>query len=82
MIDKVPFARDKVASGFSAKEMVAILHGMNFTIVESMKFIVEEYGVALREAKLLVTDDPVWGGVIESAKCFHDEAINSLSEKQ
>lgn len=82
MIDKVAFARGKVASGLSAKEMVAVLHGMNFTIVESMKFIVEEYGVTLREAKLLVTNDSVWDDVIESAKCFHDEAISSLSEKQ
>ena len=67
--------RSKIKDGMTIEEAIPELHSKAFTIVESMRFLVEEYGISLGEAKNLVSNHVVWNEVVEAAKPLHEELI-------
>ena len=52
--------REKVRSGLSVDEAIRLLHQNEFTITQSMKFLVDEYRISLSEAKNLVSNHPIF----------------------
>jgi hypothetical protein len=73
--------REKVRSGLSVDEAIRLLHQNEFTITQSMKFLVDEYRISLSEAKNLVSNHPIWQVVVEASEPLKDELINSIKGK-
>ncbi|MFS1290584.1 MULTISPECIES: hypothetical protein [unclassified Pseudomonas] len=72
--------RRKVKEGLEVGEAVILLHGLGFTVVESMRFLVDEYGLTLAEAKRIVSGSPVWSEVVAAAAPLQDDIVNFLGE--
>lgn len=56
---------------------VVFLHGLGFTIVRSMRLLVNEYGLTLAEAKRIV-DSPVWSEVVAAAIPLQEDVVRFL----
>lgn len=74
--------RRKVREGLEVGESVILLHGLGFTIVESMKFLVEEYGLTLAEAKRIVSSSPVWSEVVAAAVPLQEDIVKFLGREK
>lgn len=72
---EVELLRDKVKNGLDIDEAIRQLHRNKCSITESMKFLVYEYQIGLRDAKNKVSNHPVWRDVVDASKPLHDEFI-------
>jgi len=72
----VDIIRDKVKDGLEISDAVYLLHESQFTITESMRFLVEEYRIGLGEAKRVVSNHPVWSDVVEASKPLQADIAN------
>jgi ribosomal protein L7/L12 len=71
--------KDDVKHGLDSNDAVTKLHQLDYTIVDSIKIVREEYGVSLGEAKTIVTSNNVWSVEVEAADKMHEEWITVLS---
>ena len=66
----------------SIDHAIRVLHEQGFTITETMKVLISEYGMSLREAKQLVSTHPVWKAVTKAAEPLHDDLIKIWKEEE
>ena len=76
----IDFIRDRVKKGLAIVDAVSLLYESQFTITESMKFLVEEYRIGLAEAKMVVSNHPVWNDVVEASKPLQADIVD-ISEQ-
>lgn len=62
----------------SVYDTIKMLYHQGLTIVESIKVLMSNYQMSLREAKSLVSDHPVWNPATEAAEPLHKEIIRIL----
>lgn len=74
--------KKKVREGLGSDDAVLLLHGLGFTIIESIKFLVEEYGYTLADAKRFVSENPVWKPVVDASIPLHGEIIECLGKEK
>ncbi|NBD12870.1 hypothetical protein [Corallococcus silvisoli] len=65
--------REDVRQGLSVEKAVVALHDAGLTIVQSIKALIELYGMPLNDAKSAAASHPVWGRVVKAAEPLHDE---------
>lgn len=70
----------KVREGLGSGDAVLLLHGLGFTITESIRFLVEEYGCTLADAKRFVSESPVWKPVVDASIPLHREIVECLGK--
>jgi hypothetical protein len=59
-------------------DTIRTLHHQGLTITQSIKVLMSNYQMSLREAKSLVSDHPVWNSVTEAAEPLHKEIVRIL----
>ncbi len=69
----------RIAEGMPVEEVITLLHRDGFTILESIAAIRKLYQISLREAKQLVSIQPVWYDFVEAQRPFH-EAVADFCE--
>ncbi|WP_152644495.1 hypothetical protein [Pseudomonas sp. FeS53a] len=70
----------KVREGLGSGDVVLLLHGLGFSITESIRFLVEEYGCTLADAKRFVSESPVWKPVVDASIPLHREIVECLGK--
>jgi ribosomal protein L7/L12 len=71
--------REKIKNGLSVNDAIVHLHQQT-TIIQSIKFIVEEYNMSLAEAKELVSNHPIWKDVVLASEPIKEDIINSINK--
>ena len=61
-------------------KVIEELYHLDYTIIESMKFLVLEYKISLGEAKKLTSNHPIWNKEALAAKEMHEEMIEELKK--
>ncbi len=69
--------REKKHQDSNLEQVVIDLHKQGFTIVESMKILVQAYSISLAEAKEIVSSQPVWDDVVTASVSLHNDLINN-----
>lgn len=59
-------------------DFIAAKHAVGFTIMETIKAVMSEYGIPLGAAKAMVASHPVWATVAEASNPLHQD-IDRLS---
>lgn len=72
----------KICEGLGSGDAVLLLHGLGFAIIESIKFLVEEYGYTLADAKRFVSESPVWKPVVDASIPLHREIVECLGKEK
>ena len=72
--------KDEIKLGLDVNNIIIRLHQLDFTIVESIKFVLEEYAIPLGKAKHIVASNKVWTDVVKSSDKMHEELISHLGE--
>jgi hypothetical protein len=80
MKSKIQKLKDEVKQGLDTNDAVIRLHKLDFKIIESIKFVLEEYGIPLGKAKHIVTSNEVWADVVKTSDKMHEELISQLGE--
>ena len=70
---------NEVKNGLSMDIAIERLHKNDYTITETMKFLVTEYGLSLDKAKVAVSECSVWNQVVESSRVMQDELIEEAN---
>ena len=78
--EKIKLLQSEVKDGLDIDEAILKLHQYEFSITESMKFLVSEYQVGLGEAKSLVSNHPAWSEVVEASKPLHDDLVREAKK--
>jgi len=52
-------------------DFIAAKHSAGATIMETIKAVMNEYGIPLGAAKTLVSSHPAWATVVDAAKPLH-----------
>ena len=74
-----------IAHGMSREEVIQHLHADGLTIMQSIKVVRVLYKMSLGDAKMVVSEQPVWAMVAQAHQPFHEEVVKimqSLSEKK
>lgn len=69
--------REKKNQDSNLEQVLIDLHKQGFTIVESMKILVQAYSISLTEAKEIVSSQPVWNDVVTASVSLHNDLINT-----
>ena len=77
----IDLLRDEVKNGLGIDEAIEKLHANDFTITETMKFLISEYDLSLAQAKVKASENPVWNSVVESSRVMQDELVDALSKQ-
>jgi hypothetical protein len=48
-------------------------HAAGATIIETIKAVMAEFGLPLRDAKALVSSHPVWASIVSATTPLHDD---------
>lgn len=59
------------------EDFISAKHAAGATIMETIKAVMNEYGVSLGLAKTLVSNHPVWMTVVDAAKPLHRDIADS-----
>ena len=70
--------REEVKNGLNIDEAIRRLYQYEYSIVESMKFLVSEYKIGLGDAKNQVSSHPIWQEAVSASKPLHDKLIEVL----
>lgn len=70
----------KTGLNMMKKTVILLTHANGATIVETIKAVMVEYGVSLKEAKTLVSNNPVWSNVISATEPLIDEIYRVQAE--
>lgn len=65
-------------NGLDIDDLISELYQHDYTIIESIRFLVSEYNMGLQEAKTQVANHPLWRDVVEAAQPLHEELIAVL----
>ncbi|MFP2895964.1 hypothetical protein [Corallococcus sp. 4LFB] len=72
--------RQDVQRGLSVEDTVVALHASGLTLIQSIKALVELFGMSLGDAKARAASHPVWTNVAKAAEPLHDE-LEAYAEK-
>lgn len=78
--EAVASVRKEAQRGLSAEGAVVLLKDAGLTITQSMKALIEIFGMSLGEAKGVTAGHPVWADVMEAAQPLHDD-LEVVAEK-
>lgn len=70
-------ARKLKSAGGTMADLIRELHSHDLTIIQSMRFLVQECGVSLAEAKVLVSNHPVWSEIVQASEPLKDEIVDT-----
>lgn len=70
--DVVASVRKQVQSGLSVEGAVVAFRSAGLTLTQSMKALMEVFGISLGEAKAVAASHPVWAEVAKAAEPLHD----------
>jgi hypothetical protein len=79
---EIKLLREEVKNGLDIDEAIRKLHRYQYSITESMKFLVSEYRIGLGEAKNQVSNHPVWHDVVEASKPLHDDLVEESQKNR
>ncbi len=71
----------RVLNNEPIENIIVSLHDDRFTIIESMKVIRIVYKKSLADAKLLVSNHPVWNDVVKVQEPFHEELVKMMTDQ-
>lgn len=81
MKSEIQKLKDEVRNGLDVNDVVSRLHQLSYTIVESIKFVCEEYSISLGDAKTIVVSNHLWAAEVEAADKMHEELIAILNNE-
>lgn len=73
--------RAEMARGTPIEKIIVLLHGRGSSIVESIAIVREITQMSLKDAKMLVTAQPVWEKLVEATEPLHDE-LEKLAQQE
>ena len=74
--------REMVDRGLTTGDLIEYLHQRGTTITDSMRTLMAVYGIALRDAKAVVSTHPVWKDVVAASEPLHQEAEQELNKQK
>ena len=80
----VAAVRKQVQAGLSLEDTVKTLRESGLSITESMKALMELFGMSLGEAKRVTAEHPAWADVFKAVEPLHDEleAIMKMKDEE
>ncbi len=72
---------DLVNQGLDSSNLIIYLYEHEATMIESMKVLIEVYGLPLDEAKSLISTHPIWKDVASAAASLHDELEREMKNQ-
>ncbi len=78
-MNKIDKLKKEIKNGLKIDDAITRLDKFNFTITETMKFLVFEYNISLKEAKECVSQHPAWSELVNQTAPAHEEIIQALS---
>ena len=66
--------------GVPVDEVISHIHKCGTTITECIQVVMQVYGLSLRDAKAMVSDHPVWEGVVAAALPLHEDLSREIEK--
>lgn len=82
MKKEIELIKNEVKQGIGVNDAITKLDELDFTITETMKFLVSEYKISLGEAKTVVSEHPAWSELVTQTESAHNEIVVALSKSQ
>lgn len=79
MKKEVEYLKKEVKKGLEVNDAITQLDQLDFSITETMKFLISEYKISLREAKELVSEHPAWSSLVTETAPAHNKIIRALT---
>jgi ribosomal protein L7/L12 len=67
--------------GLNRDDLIAYLHQEGATIMESLKVLMQVFGLSLGDAKQVVSAHPVWKDTVAAAAPLHEELEKEIERK-
>jgi hypothetical protein len=73
--------REQLKQGSDRGDLIIYLHQHGATIIESIKVLMDVYGLPLGDTKRLVSAHPVWKDVVAAATPLHEELEEEIENE-